>query len=713
MIDFELEKNSIRFVWEDEATIAGKRHSKVNVPVRVHESAIEPIAKAVRSLCRNGAVGSYAGRFSALRAIFKYIEVGDLKEFPLRDDQWENHFYSHFESVISNEATKWSCRKETWGRIRAIYVKLKCDGIAPSSAYVPECSLKSSVFLFSDDAAPLGHKNESVVVPTCLEEVLPKRFLIEQGLHLDDDVYLLQLKNEMELAASTVVECCKHYWDVMLECHAVGQRLVDSVSVMEIERVLSSGEFYVGGFHLSDPRQINGINWFLAVAQYYVDHDVTFKTMTFRYLQEIPFFKDVLSNGYLYRKVTDKIWNVAGDLTVRQFTASETLGRLLSLLSPRDCCAAASILISENPVFNASSITGAMLYTQNGKFYLRADTDTRRVIFSVGKPRAGVRKVSSLPTLSTKILTDVIRCTSKLRKILQLRKNGSWRKLFLMSTRGYIGARRDFGKSMATNYGTTLYDVYEETLTSVGISRDMFSLYKIRCTQGILEFLRKGTIQAVASKLGNSVQTAGKSYVPKFLFRRWGNRRLRILHQKLILTSTSESPWMRESSDFATDEEMTYFIKKMLRDTKNGDAFSEVVRHNFKHYADDQSSILEALVECELLVVACPKSIGVIFAISECAEEFPVCLAEKIEHETGLRLNDFRALSELLSDTANIDLLAANSAEQAIVDKVSGDSIRQYKSIYTQGLGESAKFKQLIESHRKNDRGVPDDEPQG
>ena len=155
---------------------------------------------------------------------------------------------------------------------------------------------------------------------------------------------------------------------------------------------------------------------------------------------------------------------------------------------------------------------------------------------------------------------------------------------------------------------------------------------------------------------------------------------------------------------------MTYFIKKMLRDTKNGDAFSEVVRHKFKHYADDQSSILEALVECELLVVACPKSIGVICAISECADEFPVYLAAKIEHETGLRLNDFRALSDLLSDTANIDLLAASSAEQVIVDKISGDSIRQYKSIYNQGLGESIKFKQLIELHRRNDRGVPGDE---
>ena len=710
MIDFELDEHIIRFVWGDEATIAGWRRSEVNIPLCMQNSAVEAIAKAVRSLCRNGAVSSYAARFSALRSICRYIEDSDIQKFPPSDDQWESHFYSHFEAVISNESLEWSCRKETWGRIRAVYVRLKYDGIVPSSAFIPECTLKSSAFLFSDQAAPLGHRNESVAVPAGLEDVVSKKFLIEKGLHLDDDVYLLQLKTDMELAASTVVQCCKKYWEVMLECHSVGERLINSIAVADIERVLSRGEFYLGGVHLADPRQVSGISWFLAVAKYYLEHDVTFKTMTFSHLGKFPFFEDILGNGYLYPKLTDKIWEVAGDFAVKQFTASETLARLLSLLSPRDCCAAASILISENPVFNASSITGAMLYTQNGKFYLRADTDTRRVIFSVGKPRAGVRKVSSLPTLSTKILTDVIRCTSILRKILQLRKNGSWRKLFLMSTRGYIGARRDFGKSMATNYGTTLYDVYEEPLTSVGVSREMFSLYKIRCTQGILEFLRKGTVQAVASKLGNSVQTAGKSYIPKFLFRRWGNRRLRILHQKLILTSTSESPWMRESSDFATDEEMTYFIKKMLRDTKNGDAFSEVVRHKFKHYADDQSSILEALVECELLVVACPKSIGVICAISECADEFPVYLAAKIEHETGLRLNDFRALSDLLSDTANIDLLAASSAEQVIVDKISGDSIRQYKSIYNQGLGESIKFKQLIELHRRNDRGVPGDE---
>lgn len=713
MIDFEFGEHIIRFVWEDEATIAGWRHSDVNLPLCMQKSAVEPIAKAVRSLCRNGAVSSYAGRISALRAICRYIEDSDLKEFPPRDDQWGSHFYSHFEAVISNEGLAWSCRKETWGRIRAVYLKLMRDGIAPTSAYIPECSLKSSAFLFSDDAAPLGHRNECVAVPERLEDVLPKKYLIEKGLHLDEDVYLLQLKNELELAASTVVECCKSYWEVMLDCHSVGERLINSISVAEIDHVLSSGEFYIGGVHLADPRQVTGVNWFLAVAKYYIERDVTFKTMTFAYLKELPFFEDILGNGYLYRKLTDKIWEVAGDLAVSQFTACETLGRLLSLLSPRDCCAAASILVSENPVFNASSITGAMLYTQNGKFYLRADTDTRRVIFSVGKPRAGVRKVSSLPTLSSKVIMDVISCTSSIRKNLQLRKNGSWRKLFLMSTRGYIGARRDFSKLMATNYGTTLYDVYEEKLTSVGVRREMFSLYKIRCTQGILEFLRKGTIQAVASKLGNSVQTAGKIYVPKFLLRRWGNRRLRILQQKLILTSTSESPWMLESSDFATDEDMTYFIKRMLKDTKNGDAFSEVVRQKFKHYSDDQSSILEVLVECELLVVACPKSIGVISAISECADDFPVFLAAKIEQETGLRLNDFRALSDLLSDTACIDLQTANSAEQSIVDKVSGDSIRQYRSIYNQGIAESAKFRNLIESQKNNGKGLRDDEQQG
>ncbi|WP_225137422.1 hypothetical protein [Pseudomonas putida] len=713
MIDFEMSKHIVRFVWDDEATIAGWRHSEVNIPLCMQQSAVESIANAVRSLCRNGSVGSYAGRISALRAICRYFEDSQIKEFPPRDDQWENHFYSHFEAVISNEALEWSCRKETWGRIRAVYVKLMLDGFVPSSAYIPECSLKSSAFLFSDDAAPLGHRNESVAVPARLQDVLPKKFLIEKGLHLDDDVYLLQLKSEMELAASTVVECCKDYWEVMLDCHSVGERLINSVSVAEIERVLSSGEYYSGGVHLADPRQESGMSWFLAVAKYHIEHDDSFKTVTFSYLEEFPFFEDVIGNGYLYRKLTDKIWEVAGDLAVSQFTASETLGRLLSLLSPRDCCAAASILVSENPVFNASSITGAMLYTQNGKFYLRADTDTRRIIFSVGKPRAGVRKVSSLPTLSTKIVTDVIRCTSTIRKILQLRKNGSWRKLFLMSTRGYIGARRDFGKSMATNYGTTLYDVYEQKLTSVGVRREMFSLYKIRCTQGILEFLRKGTIQAVASKLGNSVQTAGKSYVPKFLLRRWGNRRLRILQQKLILTSTSESPWMLESSDSATEEEMIFFIKKMLKDTRNGDAFSEIVRQRFKHCSDDQNSVLEVLVECELLVVACPQSIGVISAISECSDEFPVFLAGKIERETGLCLNDFRALSDLLSDTASIDLFAANSAEQAIVDKVSGDSIRQYRNIYSQGLAESAKFRDLIESQKNNDKGLRDDEQQG
>lgn len=465
MLTYQVQDDRITFKWDDDECIRGYRTSTIHTPSWVGKEVLNKIADAVRVLCLTGAKTSYLGRFRASKYIFNHITKLRLK-FPPAEDNWNNFILTHYSHHLYNKDHKPKTRFDHWSAVAFVYKKLRRDGFIPEDTFIPDSTAKS-VSQPENLSQPAGYGTVHTPIPKGLQFLLPKKYLVEEGLSFEDDVYLLNLKNILETRADAIVECSVDYWDRMLRCHARGDALCKDISNEEIEAVLESGQFSKNGMHLAHPDSPKGINWFLAVARYYAEQTDELKSMTFDDLQELPFFRPVIYNSHSKPKLRARLWEAAGDDCIDNNTVNETFNRLLGYLSPRDCAVASAIIASENPSFNPSSLTNIRLYRQDGKFYLRGNSDTKRVTVSVSKPRAQSRKVSVLPPLSTRIVMDVIRCTSMPRRRLLSEGKSGWRKLFLVSSRNQIGSSPSFAKTLTTNAGLSLHDLYKDDLETV------------------------------------------------------------------------------------------------------------------------------------------------------------------------------------------------------------------------------------------------------
>ncbi|HEE9764831.1 TPA: hypothetical protein R8F97_005837, partial [Pseudomonas putida] len=536
MLSYEIAQESLIFKWDDDESITGQRYRTIKFSSYIAAPALVAFAEAIVAICNRQAIVSstsciYAGRF-----IFEHI-ARQKKEFPPNRDGWDNFLLTHYECHLRFTDTRLENRVKVWTAITAIYRRLQRKGFIPDDAYIPNES--SSIGLLDESLEqPLGHEIVNVTPPKSFDYLLPKKYLVESGLSMADDEYLLGLKRTLELRASTILSCCTDYWDRMLSCHEKGKEIYSAISNQRVEDILNSGKYYVDGYHLGDLETPNGIFWFLAVARHYITKTEKLKTTSMVNLCRLPFYQGILSKERKKNLFSKKIISLAEDSKTQPLQFSEALSRLLGLLSPRDCAVACAILASENPRFNPTSLTNVRLYSKNGTFYLRGNSDTKRITLSVSKPRARSRKESVLPPLSAKIVTDVINCTQTARSHLISERKSGWRKLFLTSTRRKLGRYASFITALNTARGLTLIHMYKAEFEKIGISSDLLTLFRIRCTQGILEFLRNGSIQRVADLLGNTFAVVERCYIPRWLKYRWGTRLLRVLQQKIILVAT-------------------------------------------------------------------------------------------------------------------------------------------------------------------------------
>jgi len=677
MLNYQVVDGEITFRWDDDETISGYRTHSLHIPKWIEDPAIKAIAEAIKLLCIPGAQTSYRTHFRSGKHIFDHVLKLRLR-FPPADDGWNNFIVTHYATHLTDITNKPETRFAQWSYLANLYKALKRVGFIPINTFIPDASAKS-VSQPESMAQPHGYGTVRTPIPESSEFLLPKKYLVEEGLSLEDDVYLLNLKNTLETRAGAIVECSVDYWGLMLRCHARGDQLCKDISVDQIETMLKSKCFYKDGIHLAHPDSPTGLNWFLAVTRYYAEHTNELKSVTFSELQKLPFFKPVIYNCHSKPKLVARVWEAAGDDGIANNKVNETFNRLLGYLSPRDCAVASAIIASENPNFNPSSLTKIRLYRHDGKFYLRGNGDTKRITISVSKPRARSRKLSVLPPLSTKIVMDVIRCTSMPRRRLMSEGKSGWRKLFLISSNSQIGSNPDFAKALTTNTGLSFYDIYKEEFEAVGVAPEMMNLHRIRCTQGILEFLRSGSIQAVADLLGNSLQVVRTNYIPPWMTHRWAVRFFRVLHQKIMLVATEGEPWQLAASDFTSRQELQIFIRRVLLGLTNGDPLSQAIREKLGRYSPDPSSIIEMFVEHELLFDRSPNSLAAIYAYAEAVDALQPEDRLLFDEGTNVPLWVFPTIRDLVAETISLDFDSASNAEMAIADRVSGDSMSELR----------------------------------
>jgi len=512
--------------------------------------------------------------------------------------------------------------------------------------------------------------------------------LITKGLELNDDEYLQIIKEKFQLASDAVKAGCIKYWEDMKRCHVIGKQLRDSIPEDEVSRVLASGDFFKNGIHLADPSSPESTAWMLAATHHYVTRELTFSVLNYKKLAKTPFFKELKCHTATFAKLSKLLQEAAGQMPPGT-PVTEYLTRLLGFLSQRDCAVACSILMIENPSFTSMSLANADLYTQAGRFYLRARDANSRLVFSVSKPRAAQRKLSVLSPLSAAIITDVIKFTATTRAHLKARGKRNWRKLLLFASRQQLGSSRDISKSMIgkRNGVSSVFLAIKNHLHAVNIKREGFSLSALRTTQALICFLEHGSLKMVADLLGNTVRTVRKHYIPSWLIVHWASRIVRIMQQKMIVIATEGSPWQLDSTDFESEDQLRLFITKMLYSIKHGDAFSQLIHKKLAKYSDTEKEFLRPFREVELAIQLDPENIAAIHAyciVFDIPDKKP---SNNIATEEGNKIhllsnNAIHCLSKLTREAVNSINQDLSHAEAAILNKISGDSIALFQEVH-------------------------------
>jgi len=140
----------------------------------------------------------------------------------------------------------------------------------------------------------------------------------------------------------------------------------------------------------------------------------------------------------------------------------------------------------------------------------------------------------------------------------------------------------------------------------------MFSLRSLRATKGVLVFLEKGSVEAMAKALGHKFYTSKliEHYLPKPILEFFQERWVRIFLTGLIVEAMKESVFLLEATAFESMAELDEFMREHaikaipahLRDPESTDVGAVVSRDRAEVVFGVNEGILTLLLSVERAV---------------------------------------------------------------------------------------------------------------
>jgi hypothetical protein len=258
--------------------------------------------------------------------------------------------------------------------------------------------------------------------------------------------------------------------------------------------------------------------------------------------------------------------------------------RFLGVLLPVDMAVACCILIQEHPNLNPESLFEAKLLNTRGKQFLVMTDEIGRSIFSVDKPRAGVRKYVPLTRRANRVMHHLLRATAQVRALLKRTGSKHWRYLFLGFSGGgcgRLGHTRIRSEHLTGNNVLSLSRLYPE-LDAGGLIKGTLDFAKIRTTQGMLEWFDSGSVHQVSRKLGNTYQVALEHYIPRPLIRLWNERIIRRFQNTLIALATHGEDYLLDVTDLRDYGELQEFIAQLVcENPASSSPIADEIDHRF------------------------------------------------------------------------------------------------------------------------------------
>jgi len=612
--------------------------------------------------------------FKGLTVVSSNWPVGD---WPISSDAdgWQNIVVTMYEKTLQAHG-----RLETkiayWSAAEKLIKELCRMGVISPTIAIP--NTRSNTRSGERTTAPLGYNTEKIKIAETPDDILPKKFMIERDLDKPDDLYLSQFRDELESNTKIVSNALKGYWTEMLETHKIGINLINSLPSEERKLVLQNNGYDQNGEHVCSRNNPNALAWFLTLVKHRFDSG-SISAISVRELKRASFGVSGVRLNELFHAAKD----ICPTRYINATFCNEYATRLIGLLSMVDCNAAIALLIINNPNFTPEGIAFADLFMENGETYVQVDSEQGLVRFSISKPRAHERKATHLNKISRDILSSLLDCTSSIRCLLKKKNNRNWRRLFLyLNPRGMANRPNKIGNNK----------IHKNSLKQ-RLAVDLDAIKKnlslaprvLRATQGIITFLKTGSLSVTAMVLGNSISVTQSNYVPRWLVRRFGNRTLRILSQKIIVVATHGHPWSLAASDFLTPDDLHRFIVRILEEATGNDPFSVIAR---KKLSGSVKTTTKNLIKDELHFNIHPDILAALYSYETKVTCMALTEQVRIHPDTNLSHQAVCSIAKISRLAAEIDVDTASEADLKIALSFAGDALDELKAAHHQALKE-------------------------
>ena len=534
---------------------------------------------------------------NAIRPFGRFLADQGHRSLPKSAGAWQRLLIEFFEWYLRTPTYRSSLETRTYGWTSEVAPWLRSlieSRVIPPTLFVPKSSMPRNLFDQSKPSRPelLG---EHPVRATPDSHVVTKT--LAGPLYLGtDQQYLADLEALLVGRNTALARVLDDYWLRLVRDYRSGRRLIRTIPLADIARRVAQDDWTIRletrapgrmgrtSYCVTSPRVASAGAWVVALVHHSLTsgtHISCLHTSALRRNRALriaftgPRDDSCFSQLRSLSALSDSQWN---DLN-RPWLAL----RFAGVLSGLDMAVACAVLLQEHPNLNPMSLSHAKLLDVRGKSYVIFPDVESRLVFSVDKPRAGTRKYAVLSPRAARVLRHVIRSTAATRALLRRSGAPAWRFLFIGQSGHGKGSRLgtpSIEASLLTSPAVTSLALLYPELAEHGLVQGTLTFSNVRSTQGVIEWLRTGSIRAVARKLGNSTKVVLENYLPLPLIRLLNERTIRRFQELVIVLAMRDEPDLLAVSAFTTIEELHRFIEQCLTDFPRGRSPLTTVLHD-------------------------------------------------------------------------------------------------------------------------------------
>lgn len=589
-MEYLILNSALHLTWK-EGRLRSKQSMSVYKPVQgLSDGLLGRVGERMVHSVNGMSFSSTKDQVAALHAIFWFL-TNRASGWP-NSDEWPTVIFNlySFQLIDKRAHRKVKSSLSKWSQIRRILQSWMAVGI------IPENPLPSSKFSRVrkrefEGGSVLGEILEEIPPAKFSDAALPKQSLRDLSYVKDDDEFFCDIEDRLQHFSDIALEVCVTYWQDMLEGHELGRRIIDKISREELLEAIADPRWQEsqgrGRLHVADSRSKKGMSYFLAAIDYYFFEKREIQALSIAAFRKVPFLRAaILGHGK-----QDRMFSSLRTATNSNFhNADQLICRALGILTTRDCAAAAGILIHEQPKFTVEGVECADLVDKHGKSLIEtADESGNTLSFTIAKHRARSRKGGRLTAIATSVLRGINLATKKLRGRVEIDQPHVASRLLLVATAkgfGHVGRLGTYINSMTK---PCVFDTQSIVLLGKGFSKKTFTLSRIRKTEGLLVWLRTGSMLAASDVMGHGVKIFREHYIPDWIQQKMFARVARRLHQKIIILATAYTDWQLDASDFVSLDEFQSYLSKALIGNKRGDPLSDEFAKVFAAESEENS----------------------------------------------------------------------------------------------------------------------------